>query len=316
MVKRVKLSDFYCPIRIRIHEQVGEAEVNNLEWADNLKLVPSGGTEYQALRSSKAAWRVAYSNHNASIEDLELMTDWMTWVFFHEDQWKSENVQKNPEELFQIHQRLLGILEGGETSKEDIPLLFAFFDLCKRTKERASSGWSERFFTHIRQHLQACNWKINCQKNDKRSHLSLSLKLQPYLQMTYAWLDLSLITHDIPLNCKFLDHIYVKEMRQAVITHMGWVTEILDYKMGEEEENSPYNFLKTLEREFEFSKTKALEYSLRLCNSEAKSFLSLESQLPDFLKEEQGHFIQYISSLRSWLRGHLECYVETSKYPF
>jgi 5-epi-alpha-selinene synthase len=71
-----------------------------------------------------------------------------------------------------------------------------------------------------------------------------------------------------------------------------------------------------LQREHDIPLQDALNQAAQMCNAEMKAFVELEARLPTFSQTEDVSLKSYVEGLQSWIRGHLDWYSQTSRYPF
>ncbi|AOX01553.1 hypothetical protein BJP34_20785 [Moorena producens PAL-8-15-08-1] len=313
IIRRSDIPEFYCPIDVELNKYTELAEKHSLQWVEKFGLIPKGGTEYQGLRSAKAAWCVGYTNPNASADDLYLMSDWIMWFFTYDDVCDSSELGKNPNELSAMKNQLVDVLNGAEVTQQDNNFVQALQDIRQRLIQKTSKEWVERFAHDVDQQFQGYIWEAtNCLDNITPD-LSTYVKLRPYPLAIYPCLDLTWISKNIPANAKFLRHIYVQNMAVMASNYVGWTNDILGVNR-ELNEGNPHNIVLVLQQEYNLSLQDAVQQAVQMCNAEMKAFLYLESHLPSFGEAEDASLKDYINGLRSWMGGHFVWYSETRRY--
>jgi len=314
-IRRSDIPEFYCPIETTLNEYTEAAEKNSLQWVRKFGLVPEEGVEYRALQAAKAAWCVGYTHPDASVDDLYLMSDLLMWLCIYDDVCDTSSLGKQPDKLSSLHQRLVDVLNGAEVTVEDDKVIQALQDIRQRLIQRTSGEWVERFAHDVEQQLQGYVWEATNRLEGIIPDLSSYVKLRPYPLAVFPSLDLTWISKDIPANAKFLKHIYIQQMTMMACNHIGWTNDVLGINREIREEN-PHNIVLVLKQDDNLSLPDAVQRAVEMCNAEVKAFLNLESRLPSFGETEDGSLKRYIDGLRSWIRGHLNWYSETARYPF
>lgn len=314
-IKRSEIPEFYCPIETQINKHTELAEKHSLQWVEKFGLVPGGGTEYQALQSAKVAWCIGYTNPDAEADDLCMMSDLLMWLSCYDDVCDISELGKNPDRLSAANHQLLDVLNGAEVAEEDSNFIQALQDILQRLNKKASKEWVERFARDVEEQLQGYIWEATNRVEKITPDLSSYVKLRPYPLAIFPCLDLTCIFKQIPANAKSLRHIYVQEMTVMAGNYIGWTNDILgvNRELGE---GNPHNLVLVLQQEDNISLQEAVQKAVNMCNAEMKAFLKLESRLPAFGEAEDASLKDYINGLRYWMRGHLDWYSETRRYPF
>jgi 5-epi-alpha-selinene synthase len=316
MIRRADLPKLYCPLQPPgINEHVEVAEAHSLQWAREFDLVPEGGTEYQALRAAKSAWYVGYSNPNASVEDLNLMADWTVWLFVKDDLSDATDRGKDPERLAALHRKLLPVLHGTEVPAQDEPLVRALHDIYQRLVQRTDTLWVQRFAYDVEQYLQGHIWEATNRRDGITPNLATYVKFRPYTMVIAPSFDLTFLVKGIAPNARFLRHIYIQQLTVMAMNQIAWTNDILG--LGRElREDNPHNLVFVLQREHDIPLQDALNQAAKMCNAEMKAFVELEARLPTFSETEDVSMKSYVEGLQSWIRGHLDWYSQTNRYPF
>ncbi|AOY81997.1 hypothetical protein BJP36_20925 [Moorena producens JHB] len=312
-IRRSDIPEFYCPIDVALNKHTELAEKHSLQWVEKFGLIPKGGKEYQGLRSAKAACCVGYTNPDASVDDLCLMSDWIIWVFTYDDVCDSSDLGNNPNELSAMNNQLLDVLNGAEVTQQDNNFVQALQDIRQRLIQKTSKEWVERFAHDVDQQLQGYIWEATNRLEKITPDLSTYVKLRPYPLVIFPCLDLTWISKHIPVNAKFLIHIYVQNMAVMASNYVGWTNDILGVNR-ELDEGNPHNIVLVLQQEYNLSLQDAVQQAVQMCNAEMKAFLNLESHLPSFGEAEDASLKDYINGLRSWMGGHFVWYSEIRRY--
>lgn len=309
MFKRFEIPDLHCPISSAVNEHVADAEKHSFEWAQRFALVPEKGEAYQALRAAKCAWFVGYPMRDASIDDLFLASDWVMWLFVHDDMVEGCTPQA---EIASYHARLEHILDGGRARVDDLPMVQALGDLARRVQARAPAWWYLRFVDAVRQQLQSHIWEMTNTTQRRVPTLAAYMKLRPHVYR--PCITLALIAKSIKPDAAFLRHAFIVAMTDMAMNQIVWVNDVIGIN-HEIDERSPHNLALVLQNELSIPLKDALQRAADMTNGEMKAFLELEEELPSF-GDEAAEARAYVETLRFWMRGHLDWYRETARYPF
>jgi 5-epi-alpha-selinene synthase len=308
MVRRADIPELYCPIPSMANPHASEAEKHSLEWAQRFRLVHQ--EEYQAAQAAKSAWFGAYPMPDASPEDLFLAADWAMWLFVYDDLVDGPNTNK--EQMVATLHRLTSILKGEAATEQDHPVAHALYNFCTRLKTRCDKWWYDRFVSDVERQFHGYLWERAFQSNEQTPDLSTYIRLRPY---TYVpCVTLACIARDIKPNAAFLQHGTIIAMTSMALNQICWVNDVLGVNR-EIEEGSPQNLALVIMKEFNLPLKDALRRAAHMTNAEMKAFLKLEESLPDF-GDEDNDAKSYVNVLRRWIRGHLDWYRETARYPF
>jgi len=278
-IQRSDIPELYCPIKVEINQYTELAEKHSLQWVEKFGLVLKGGAEYQGLQSAKAAWLVGYTNPDASVEDLQLMSDWIMWVLTYDDVCDSSELGKNPNQLSAMNNQLVDVFYGANVTQQDNNFIQALQDINQRLIQRTSKEWVKHFAYDVEQLLQAYTWEATNRLEKITPDLSTYVKLRPYAVTIFPCFDLTWISQEIPANAKFLRHIYIQNMTIMAGNYISWTNDILGVNR-ELHEGNPHNIVIVLQNEYNLSLQNAVQQAVKMCNAEMKAFLHLESHLP------------------------------------
>src|SRR4028118_105427 len=107
----VKFPALYCPFPSAINQYAEAAGKHSLKWVRSFNLVIDESA-YQSLRATKFHVLAARCYPNACLEALEVVCDYLVWIFIADDQFEEAGTTKQTELLQELHARLLDILKG------------------------------------------------------------------------------------------------------------------------------------------------------------------------------------------------------------
>jgi 5-epi-alpha-selinene synthase len=313
MSEKIIIPDLFCPIESVMNEFTDMAEKNSLRWAQEFGLVPPDRQEYQVLKAAKTASLFGFTNPNASLDELILMTNWVVWFFLLDDLCDTTDLGKDPRRLSFLHSKLLNMLNGAKMTNQDEPLVHALHDIHRRLTKKTSVLWVQRFIYDVEQQFQGYMWEVENRLNGIKPNLLMYIKLRPYTLVSTPCCDLTFIAKKIPPDANFLKHIYVQQLTAMVGNYVGWANDIYSFNR-DLREGTPHNLVLILQREYGITLQDAINRAVEMCNAEMNNFLDLESRLPSFGEAEDVHIKSYVEGLRNWLSGGLDWHLKTERY--
>jgi 5-epi-alpha-selinene synthase len=312
MIKSSEIPALECPFPSAVNPGAAAAHEHSLAWARRFELTPKDGAEYDALRAAKGAWYIAHTMPDAGADDLFLASDWIVWLLLHDDVVDASPTGRDPARLTEQQDRYAAILRGAELRADDIPAARAIADLRDRFRQRADPWWFERIITEMEQQFQSQLWEATINADTITPDLATYVKMRPYTYVVSF--TCACIAKGIPPRARFLENAYIIELTRMALNQAAWVNDILGVNR-EVREGSPHNLVTVLAGSRGCTLAEALPQSAAMTNAETRAFVGLAERLPS-LGGETGLARDYISALGSWMRGHLDWYNETARYPF
>ena len=155
----VPVPHLYCLFPLMQNPGAVVADARTMEWFRHQRLDENEGRvrRMELLRSGGLA---AYTTPHASPHTIQLITDWCSWFFVHDDYCDEGGIGSNPYEMKRMHARFLTIIHGAAPAESDISLTIAFHNLWHRTSAMVSAAWQQQFTTHLDAFFQACVWEV------------------------------------------------------------------------------------------------------------------------------------------------------------
>jgi germacradienol/geosmin synthase len=163
-----ELPEFYTPYPARLNPHLQQARAHSRAWARGMGMVdePQDGTVIWTAADLDAhdyALLCAYTHPDAAAADLELVTDWYTWVFYFDDHFLE--MFKRSGDLAGGQDYLDGLRafmppDGGTTPEPRNPVERGLADLWRRTVPLRSPAWRRRFAQSTRNLLDESLWEL------------------------------------------------------------------------------------------------------------------------------------------------------------
>ncbi|MEM7151606.1 MAG: hypothetical protein AAF799_02145 [Myxococcota bacterium] len=300
-----------CDYEPRIHEHVAIAHERTLEWVVRMGLAPAEGPETATLNAAKFAWLAARAYPQVTVEQLELVSDWITFLFFYDDRCDTTQTE-NPAyaaALTVTEDRLIAIGHGRMTSAPLEPLERALADIRRRAATFAKWTWLERFGQHFEEYVIGCRWERDLRIRGEAPSLATYDRLRPLISAVPPCFDIAAMCIE-GLDLAFVEHPLVQQLHIMATNHICWVNDI--YGLEKElYDQTTSNLVMIVARENGSHWGEAMQRSIVRCNEELTAFDRLFAIVEADANEAER---AYLDALVSWLRGGLDWYSDTKRY--
>lgn len=261
----------------------------------------------------RSGWLAAYTTPHASPHTLQLITDWCSWFFVHDDYCDEGGIGRNPSDMTRMHSRFLNIVYGAAPDDSDIALTFAFHNLWHRTAAMVSSVWQQQFTTHLDTFFQAGVWEATNRTKGEIPRLADYVLMRPYTGGMFAFLDLVEMAESLELPPDLRRHPTVQQLLSMTANIVSWANDVLslpkELKLGD-----IHNLVFSIQQEYQLSIQAAIEHAAHLHNQEVERFMEVEAALPHFGVLEDEILGRYTLALRTLIRGSLEWLSTSVRY--
>jgi 5-epi-alpha-selinene synthase len=310
----VKFPALYCPFPSAINQYAEAAGKHSLKWARSFNLVIDESA-YQSFRATKFHVLAARCYPNACLEALEVLSDFLVWIFIGDDQFEEAGTRKQTELLQEVHARLLDILKGAELTDFDTSAQIALRDIRPRLHQlpHATSELMLRFVKNMTAHLEGVLCEALNHSQGIVPDLATYMKIRSFTSAVFACCDLIQIVDRIALPPEVIEHPIVKRLELAANNVSAWSNDILSLER-EVGEGKTHNLVVVLQHEYQIPVQEAVERAAEIHDAEVRTFIELSVQLPSFGAQIDAELQRYISGLRFFMRGCLDWYLETGRY--
>lgn len=300
-----------CSIASAINPNLEQAEAHALGWVVELGLVHPQGDKFDRFVAARFPSLAARAYPDVSAEQLEVITDWITFVFFFDDMCDTQ-ASIDPDYMVKLvtrEDRLIALACGAEPEAGDSPLDRALVDILARVQTWANPAWQQRLAGHIQEYLEGCRWERIIRMQGRVPRLATYSKLRLLVSAVFPCFDFAGICID-GRRTKFVDNVYVEQLEVMANNHICWVNDIygLDKELGEQ---TTSNLVVVLANQYELSWDHALDRAIEMCNSEIEAFAELAEQLVQLGDPDCR---AYVRAMETWMRGNLDWYAETRRY--
>ncbi len=168
-----------CPFPPVINGHADTIHENTVEWLHRFRVF-EGEVAYRNFYATNIGRLAARFHPNASLEILQLVSDWYAWMFLKDDQRDESDFGKHPELLAAANNRYLEILKGTDPRAGEQPLIYALKDLQQRLVAKAPTGiWMRRFPRSVAEHFTSTVWEATNRSRGSKPDLKSYLRMRP-----------------------------------------------------------------------------------------------------------------------------------------
>ncbi len=269
------------------------------------------GHKYKRFVSARFPWLAARSYPTVDASQLELISDWITFLFFYDDMCDTQAATDPAylQKLVAREDRLVALAFGAELCETDSPLDRALADILARVAARANSFWQQRLATHIQEYIEGCRWERIIRAQGQIPRLATYSRLRLLISAVFPCFDFAGICID-GQRSDFARSIHVQQLEVMANNYICWVNDIygLDKEIGEK---TTSNLVIVLANQHRLTWDQAIDQAIEMCNAELEAFVELELQLEQLGDPDCQ---AYVRALEAWMRGNLDWYSETHRY--
>jgi 5-epi-alpha-selinene synthase len=156
-MEAIRIPNIYCPFPSRMSPYAQSVHEHSLAWATHFHLI-QGDSARRRFLNSNFAWLTARAYATATLEDMQLLNDWMIWLFMFDDQFDDGLPGKQLQEIQSTVHEFIDICERPDVYTHQGPAAEALYDLYRRTLPQMAPAWRKRFTHHFIQYLETYNW--------------------------------------------------------------------------------------------------------------------------------------------------------------
>jgi germacradienol/geosmin synthase len=324
--------EFYLPHPARLNPNLERARAHVGQWAPAMGFTGSDRGHHvwshDALLRHDYALLCAYTHPDCDGPELELITDWYTWVFYFDDYFlevfkKTRDTRGAREHLARLRAFLpLGAGPGtGSAPEPQNPVERGLANLWPRTVPGMSPGWRQRFARVTWDLLDASRWEL--------ANISAGRVANPieYIEMRRKvggapW-SAVLVEHatraEVPADLAGTRPLAVLRDTFADAVHLR--NDIFSYARETGDEGEVNNGVLVFERFFGYPAQRAADTVNDLLTSRMHQFEhTAVTELPVLLAEHavgpagQAAVAAYVKGLQDWQAGGHEWHLRSGRY--
>jgi 5-epi-alpha-selinene synthase len=295
-----------------MNPHAAQAQQATIAWARRHRLLQRDAA-YRRLNRLQYGMLMARAYPFAAQGALQIVTDWSTWLFLLDDQCDEAGIGQNPEQLHDLHARLLDILRGVPPRQHEEPLVHGLWDLRARLLAHAAEGWLGRFSSSVGQYFTANVWEATNRRLGMIPDAAIYRAMRPFTSAVYPCLLLIELAECLCLPAEAYDHPDVLRLAEMTNNVISWANDIVSLEK-ELQQGDVHNLALIIAHEQNLSLQAAVDRVGALHDAEVRAFVDLAAQLPAFGPVVDAELHRYVAGMRFWMRANLDWSLATMRY--
>lgn len=302
----------YCPFPAALNPGAERADAQTLQWVQHHQLATSDA-HYQRFARLHAGQLAARTTPHATPTALQLVTDWCSWFFIHDDYCDEGGIGKNPPAMQALHARFREVLNGSTPTAMDIPLTIALHEVWGRTASLVSKTWGYRFMITLDAFFEAGVWEAQNRLKGEIPALDDYLQMRPYTGGMFAYLELIELSESLELSPDVRQHPLVHQLVTMTANIVSWANDVLSLPK-ELKQGDIHNVVFSIQHHQHLTVQEALNQAAQLHNQEIERFIQGEATLPRLDTPYDQALKRYVRALRTVIRGSLDWLSTSVRY--
>lgn len=310
----LNLPQLYCPFSSTLNPHVEAAHRHTIDWVSRFQLA-CGEEAQRRFEAGRYAWLSAYLYPTATLELLQLATEWNVWLFVHDDDCDEASIGGRPVELASLHKRMREVIHGTGCAHSGERLLCALRDLIRRMFRAGSAAWRERFLTGIDDYFSAVMREAENRASRRVPEVDDYVRVRPLASPLNTNIGLIELCEDICLPPEVRAHPVVEQLTLLTNHAVCWANDIISLEK-EIQYHDVHNLVIVLQQERACTLQEAIALAAAMHDNAVRRFIHLSAQLPLFDAHADAELRRYVGILRGWMRGNLDWALRSGRYGF
>jgi len=302
-----------CPFVSALNPGTDAAHRHTQEWATKHGLIRNANIEHQ-MATEQFTWLVGRFYPRAQPPELELISDFTSWLFWHDDVCDETTLGEEPGALARQFDWLLGILTRRKPARPGDAFDRAFVDLRDRFERFAPShAWLARFVVALQQYFDGCVWEARNRKSGAVPSVETFTVMRRFASAMYVYLELVELVARAELPLVARGNPDVIRLRDIANNVAAWHNDLfsLDKELAY---GDVHNVVAVLAKENGIGLAEAKRAATALCNAEVAAFEAIAAGLRSFGADQDLVVAAYVENLKALMRGNLDWSLATDRY--
>jgi hypothetical protein len=307
------MEELDCPFPSALNPGTEAAHQHTWQWAQRLGLVRDANSQRQ-VSTERFTWLVGHFFPWAQTRELELISDFTSWLFWHDDVCDETTLGEDPAALAQQFAWLLGILTGRKPVRPDDPFDRALADLRDRFHEAAPGwGWFARMVTSVQHYFDACVWEASNRRHRRVPSVGSYIGMRRLAGGMYIYVDFVELAARAELPLPARGHREAVRLAQITCNVACWHNDLfsLDKELAY---GDVHNLVVVLAQERQIPIAAARALAVATCNAEVARFTPTAGRLPSFGPDVDDLWASHQRGLAALMRGNLDWSLATLRY--
>jgi 5-epi-alpha-selinene synthase len=301
-----------CPFPADLNPGGDTADAHTLRWVKRHALGTSEA-HYRRFARLHAGHLAARTTPHAPPTALQIVTDWCSWFFIHDDYCDEGGSGRNPQAMQAVHDRFREILSGATPLENDIALTHALHELWGRTLTLVSTTWRHRFIANMHAFFEAAVWEATNRAKGETPPLADYLRMRPFTGGMFAYMDLVEMSESLVLPPELRHHPLVQQLSTMTANIVSWANDVLSLPK-ELKQGDIHNVVFSMQQSQKLTVQEAIDRAVLLHNQEVERFIEVETALPRLVEPQAESLKQYVLALRTIIRGSLDWLSTSMRY--
>lgn len=306
------LPTLYCPFQSTVSPHAATVDQRTIDWAQAFGLITSDAI-VQRFQAARIGWLAAYLAPTASLETLQLLSDWSTWAIMWDDVCDRPELRAQPAHLTHYHARFLTLLRGNTPVESGSPFVEALWNIRQRLLCQSNNVQLRQFITHVEEFFSGCVWEATNRAEQCSIDLATYIRMRRFTSGMYTALKLVEIADQIALPANIWKYSMVARLRELATNAVCWANDIISLRQ-EIQRGDMHNLIIILQRTHHGMLTNSIDQAVTLHDGEVQAFLMAEQMIPSFNARIDQHIERYAALLRSFMYGNLAWSALSGRY--
>ncbi|MEQ1572212.1 MAG: terpene synthase family protein [Myxococcota bacterium] len=297
--------ELVCPFPTTCHPTVQALHESTCRWA--ARVHPEAGNVDQRF-----TWLSAQMVPAAERVLAELLADFTSWLFWHDDMCDEGPLSANPVELRRALDQELLILQGGP-ARPDLPLERALHDLRARFVQLSPDpSWMVRFVADMADYFDGCVWEAENRSDGRVPRLSEYVPARRSVGAIWVYLGFIELTLHTSMPLAMRRNSECLLVRQLACDVVAWHNDLFSLRK-EEALGDVHNITTIVMREYGLQKPDAARFVVARSNAAIYEIQALLSRM-DLPLRADAYFRRFSEALKVFIRGAADWAAKTSRY--
>lgn len=303
--------DLFCPFPVALHPATDNVHSQSVNWLVRTGLLDRGDTDSRLL-TEQYTWLAARMFPDATLAQIQLLSDFTSWLFVHDDLCDDSEISADPEQMAATFRREMDLLLGQGHPDQTLPMEVSLVDLRDRFRSTAPDpGWMSRFVASMQDYLDACLWESENRRNASTPSAHSFIPMRPHAGGVWVYMNFLELMHPLPLVVR--ESRPIQRLRQITVNVVSWHNDL--YSLEKERRvGDVHNLVCILQQERSIPADDANRLAFRFCDDEVRRFLAIERSLPTFGAQLDGAAHAYVDAMKTFVGGALAWAQEAHRY--
>lgn len=302
----------FCPFPTAMNPHADLVQERAITWARRLHLQHREAA-YRRLNRLQYGMLMAQAYPSASLEGLQLVADWSTWLFLLDDQCDEAGIGREPEQMARLHAQFLAVLYGTPPAPHADPLAHGLWDIYLRLRNQKDTEWIQRFRESVRMYFEANVWEATNRRSGRTPDVVTYCTMRPFTSAVYPCLMLIEVTENLDIPAEILQHPSVQRLGLMTNNVISWANDLVSCEK-ERQQGDVHNLVLVIAHEYRISLAAAMDKVVALHDAEVRAFMALAWHLPTITPEIDADLERYITGMRFWMRANLDWSMAAARY--